>query len=160
MTVVFDASILIDLFNPNLKNDRRIKLDYLIETLQEKSIKILIPAPAFTELMVKAGSARNEYYARISKEKIFRIEPFDTKAAMNCALLLESAWSIRDGNQISKTKFKFDWQIISIAVSCNAQAIYSDDDDIFRYGERVKIPVYKTNSLPLPPQGSLPFEIR
>lgn len=158
MIVVFDANILIDLFNPQLKNERRIKLDYLMETLQKESAKILIPTPSITELLVKAGNARIEYQKILSSNKTFRIEPFDTKAAIECALLLEEALPTRERKQISKTKFKFDWQIISIAVSHNAQAIYSDDEDIFNYAKRVKIPVYKTDNLPLPQQSRLPFE--
>ncbi len=34
--VVFDASILIDLFNKKLQGDRRAKLDSLVETLQKE----------------------------------------------------------------------------------------------------------------------------
>ena len=58
MAVAFDASVLIDLFNPRLKGDRRAKLDHLVAELQKKRTKILIPTPALTELMVRAGKAR------------------------------------------------------------------------------------------------------
>ena len=48
--VVFDASVLIDLFNPRLKGDRRAKLDYLVETLQKKRATILIPTSMIDSL--------------------------------------------------------------------------------------------------------------
>ena len=34
MAVVFDACVLIDLFNPHLKGDRKAKLDCLVKTLE------------------------------------------------------------------------------------------------------------------------------
>ncbi len=38
MIVVFDSSVLIDLFNPNLKGDLRGKLDDLLASLQKSRI--------------------------------------------------------------------------------------------------------------------------
>ena len=161
MAVVFDASVLIDLFNPRLQGDRKTKLDYLVKSLQKERTKILIPTPALTELMIKAGKARDEYQRILSSRSVFKIEPFDTRAAMECALLLAEALAAKEQRIIGKVKFKFDWQIIAIAASRNAQAIYSDDDDIVRYAKRVDIPVYKTDNLPLPDsarQHELPFD--
>jgi predicted nucleic acid-binding protein len=150
MAVVFDASVLIDLFNPRLKSDRKAKLDCLVETLQKQRSKILIPTPALTELMIRAGKARDEYQRILSSRSVFKIENFDSLAAMECALLLDEALAAKEKRNIGKVKFKFDWQIVAIAASRNAQAIYSDDEDISRYAKRVNIPVYKTDDLPLP----------
>ena len=161
MAVVFDASILIDLFNPRLKGDRKVKLEFLVETLQKDRSKILIPTPALTEFMVKADKARDEYLRSLSVKTAFKLEPFGERAAMECALLLAQALPMRERRQVSKVKFKFDWQIVAVAASCNAKAIYSDDDDIARYAERVNIPAYKTDDLPLPisaRQEQIPFE--
>lgn len=161
MAVVFDASVLIDLFNPRLKGDRKAKLEYLVETLHKNRSKILIPTPALTEFMIKADKARDDYLRGLYAKAAFKLEPFGERAAMECALLLADALPARERRQVSKVKFKFDWQIVAIASSCNAKAIYSEDDDIARYAERVKIPVYKADNLPLPPsvrQEQLPFE--
>jgi len=158
--VVFDASILIDLFNPRLGGDRRPKLDNLVETLEKKRTKILVPTPALTELMVYAGKARDSYHRYLSESSVFQISPFDSRAAMECALLLAEALSAKERRKVTKTKFKFDWQIIAIAASRNASMIYSDDLDIARYGERVQLRVIKTEDLPLPDsakQGTLPL---
>lgn len=160
MAVAFDASILIDLFNPRLSGDRRIKLDHLIEELQKKRTKILIPTPALTELMVRAGKARGEIHQRLSGKSAFQITPFDSRAAMECALLLEEALDASGKRQIPKSKIKFDWQIVAIAASHDATVIYSDDGDIARYGKRASLSVIKTDDLPLPTsalQGSLEF---
>ncbi len=150
MAVAFDASILIDLFNPHLKGDRRAKLDHLVAELQKKRTKILIPTPALTELMVRAGKAREAIHQKLSGKSPFQITPFDSRAAMECALLLEDALNAGEKKQLTKTKFKFDWQIVAIAASHDATVIYSDDADISRYGKRANLHVIKTDDLPLP----------
>ncbi len=163
MAVVFDATILIDLFNPHLKGDLRAKLDHLVAELQKKRAKILIPTPALTELMVRAGKAREEIYQKLSGKSPFQITPFDSRAAMECALLLEDAFSAGEKRQLTKTKFKFDWQIVAIAASHDATIIYSDDPDIARYGKRANLSVIKTEDLLLPAssaQGSLVLQPR
>ena len=154
MAVAFDATILIDLFNPHLKGDRRAKLDNLVVELQKKRTKILIPTPALTELMVCAGKAREGIHQKLSGKSPFQITPFDSRAAMECALLLEDALNAGEKRQLTKTKFKFDWQIVAIAASHAATVIYSDDGDIARYGKRAHLGVIKTDDLPLPASAS------
>lgn len=150
--VVFDASVLIDLFNQRLKGDRRAQLDHLVETLQKKRTTILIPTPALSEFMARAGSARDEYFRKLNSSSNFRITPFGAKAAMECALMIDEALTSGDKKAKAKTwaKAKFDWQIVAIAKSENATAIYSEDGDIVRIGKRANIAVIKTNDLPLP----------
>jgi|CXWL01.1.fsa_nt_gi predicted nucleic acid-binding protein len=158
MAVAFDASVLIDLFNPRLKGDRRAKLDHLVMELQKQRTKILIPTPALTELMVRAGKAREEIHEKLSVKSAFQITSFDSRAAMECALLLEEALDSKAKQQVSKSKIKFDWQIVAIAAAHNVTIIYSDDSDIARYGRRANIEVIKTDELPLPAsarQGNL-----
>jgi hypothetical protein len=161
MAVVFDASILIDLFNPRLVGERKSKLDCLAKTLLREKTKILVPTPALTELMIKADKARDDYLRKLSSTATFKIEPFGERAAMECAMLLAEAFPAKQRRQISRGKLKFDWQIIAIAASCKAKAIYSDDEDIARYAKRVKIPAYRTDDLPLPEedrQAQIPFD--
>lgn len=148
MPVVFDANILIDLFNPRIKGDRRAKLDGLVE--QHAKGKILIPTPSLTEYLVKAGKARDELMAKLSTSRAFSIEPFDQRAATECALLLAEHWDSASRKQVSRTKFKFDWQIVSIALSRNATRIYSDDDDLRRIGQRLSLTVTGIDELPIP----------
>ena len=163
--VVFDASVLIDLFNPRLKGDRRAKLDYLVETLQKKRATILIPTPALSEFMARAGSARDEYFRKLNSSSNFRITPFGAKAAMEYALMINEALTGGDKKAKVKTwaKAKFDWQIVAIAKSENATAIYSEDGDIARLGKRVSIAVFSTDALPLPAsarQGHLDLDVK
>lgn len=150
MAVAFDATVLIDLLNSRLKGERRAKLDHLVAELQKKRTKILIPTPALTELMVRAGKAREEYHQKLSVKSAFQITSFDSRAAMECALLLEEALDSKGKQQLFKSKVKFDWQIVAIAAAHNATTIYSDDGDIARYGKRANLDVIKTDDLPLP----------
>ena len=150
--VVFDATILIDLFNRCLKGDRRVRLDHLVGTLQKQRSTILIPTPTLSEFMARAGSARDEYFHKLTSSGVFRIAPFGAKAAMECALMINEALTAGDKKANAKTwaKAKFDWQIVAIAKSENAAAIYSDDGDIVRLGKRVSIAVIKIDELLLP----------
>ncbi|MES2885013.1 MAG: PIN domain-containing protein [Pseudomonadota bacterium] len=148
MPVVFDANILIDLFNPRIKGDKRAKLDGLVA--QHSKTKILIPTPSLTEYLTRAGKARDEVMAKLGASRHFVIEPFDQRAATECALLLDEHWDGKARGNISRTKFKFDWQIMAIALSRNATVIYSDDGDLHRIGKGLAIKVISVEQLPIP----------
>jgi predicted nucleic acid-binding protein len=161
VAVVFDASVLIDLFNKKLTGDRRVRLDHLVASLRKQQTPVLIPTPALAEFLVKADKAREAYLQKITSSTAFSLAPFDQRAAIECALMLEEAWSRAQQRKVHHTKFKFDWQIVSIAASRNATAIYSDDLDISNAANRVRIPVYRTDSLPIPAsalQRDIPFD--
>jgi rRNA-processing protein FCF1 len=137
-------------------------LDYLLETLTKSKIKIIIPTPVLAEFMARANKAKEPYFQKINTSNQFRISPFGTKAAMECALMIEAAKSSTDkkGGSLTWAKAKFDWQIVSVAKADNATAIYSDDGDISRLGAKFDIDVIKTSDLPIPQsalQGRLEF---
>lgn len=150
--VVFDASILIDLFNPRLHSDRRAKLDHLVAELQRNKTKVLVPTPALAEYLAKAGKARDRVHAELTSKGPFKVGSFDSRAALECALMLDEALSGGDKRAQAKTwaKAKFDWQIIAIAKVANAHTLYSEDSDLARIGARHGIKVIKTDALPLP----------
>lgn len=150
--VVFDATVLIDLFHPRTHPDHKAKLEHLIAELQRKRTKILIPTPAFAEFLARAGKARDEYHRRLSASSAFKLGSFDSRAAMECALMLDVALSSGDKRTNGKTwaKAKFDWQIVAISKVGNAKIIYSDDGDIARIGARLGLSVIKTDDLPFP----------
>lgn len=145
--VVFDATILIDLFHPRTQSDRKAKLQHLLTEFQRKRTKILIPTPAFSEFLAGAGKARDEYHRQVSVSSAFKLGTFDSRAAM-----LDAARSDADKRANGKTwaKAKFDWQIVAIAKVGNAKIIYSDDGDIARIAMRHGLDTIKTDDLPLP----------
>lgn len=150
MSVAFDATVLVDFFNQKLTGDRRARLDELVATLEKFRTRIVIPTPALTEVLIRAGKAREEIYNALARKSAFEIAPFDVKAAMECSLLLEEAWSGAEKRAITKTKFKFDWQIVAIAATRQVTTIYSDDDDVGKAAVRTGIRVVRIDDLALP----------
>lgn len=56
----------------------------------------------------------------------------------------------RGGSVAPWTKVKFDRQIVSIAKANGATRIYSDDEDVIKFGTRAGLEVISTWNLPLP----------
>lgn len=158
MSVAFDATVLVDFFNKRITGDRRARLDDLVATFEKSRTKIVIPTPALTEVLIRAGKAREEILGVLMRKSAFEIAPFDVKAALECSLLLEEAWSNTEKRGVTKTKFKYDWQIVAIAASRRVATIYSDDRDVASAAEKAQIPVVRIDDLALPAsarQGNL-----
>jgi predicted nucleic acid-binding protein len=148
--VVFDSTFLIDLFNSKLAGDKRAALDHLVKSLSNSRVRILIPSPCLTELLVRAGKARDEYVQLLSNTSSFEVISFDRRAAAECAILLEEVWDKKLQRDITRTKFKYDWMIVACAASRNATKIYSDDGDIARCAAKVRIQTVTQKELPIP----------
>ena len=72
--VVFDASILLFVFEENVKASvprAKERVEYLIDTLSKTGEKIIIPTPALSECLVHAGPAGPEYLNIIGKQSCF-----------------------------------------------------------------------------------------
>ena len=177
--VVFDSSILLLVLDPNTKppkdnatgqplNKATERIEYLIKTLTDKKGKIVIPTPVLSEVLVHAGDAMQPYLNILNDRAAFRIVPFDQKAAIEAALAMSDAIK-RGGHRVdaanpdaTKTKIKFDRQIIAIAKAEGAHAVYSDDADVHSYAKHSGLDAYRTIDLDLPPedpQQSLGFDI-
>ena len=78
---VFDSTYLIDLFNPRLQGDKRVALDFLVAELSKTRVRIQIPSPCLTELLVRAGSARDKYVEQLGSSSAFEIISYDRRAA-------------------------------------------------------------------------------
>lgn len=128
--VIFDASVLIDLFNPRLAGPRKQRLDILIEKLGKE--KIVVPAPAYIEFLTRADKARQDYHSQIEASNQFRVEPLSKKASVECAILLEAVFTAKQKREVTRTKLKFDWMIVAVAKTLNPSCVYSGDDDIIR----------------------------
>ena len=88
--VVFDNSVLLlaihpDAFPPSdpdteqpLEHAKQ-RVDFLIRQLQKSRTKVVIPAPALSELLVHAGTAVNDYVQKLQQAP-FSVAPFDTRA--------------------------------------------------------------------------------
>ena len=173
--IVFDSSVLLLVLDPQAKAPRDPKtgetveaaaerIDYLIDTLTSQNEKVVIPTPVLSEVLVHADKALQPYLDVLNSQAVFRIVPFDQKAAIEAALATSDAIK-RGGYRVdaanpdaSRTKIKFDRQIVAIAKAEGAHTVYSDDQDVRSYATLSGLRAYQTSDLELPPedpQGSL-----
>lgn len=132
------------------------RIELLIDTLSEDRETLIIPTPVLSEFLILAGKDGPKYLTLIGKNSIFKIEDFDTRAAVELAAIeldIRSKGSKRADQEGTWAKIKFDRQIVTIAKVNGATKIYSDDEDVERFARRCGIPVVKTWELPLP-QGT------
>ena len=167
MAVVFDATFLMPMLRPEVGfpvdsatkkpvEKAKERLDYLLDGLEKSATKILVPTPALSEILVRAGvRASQEIVETLDKSRVFRIEAFDTLAAIEVAAMTRAALDGGDkkaGIDAPWAKLKYDRQIVAIAKLKGATAIYSDDEDVAKLGHLAGIPVIRFADLDLPPE--------
>src|SRR5258708_16379442 len=159
--VAFDASVLIKLLGQKTTAEDKKKLDYLVHTLTESRVQVLIPTPALAEYLARGGKAACEVLEEIRKRSIFRIAPFDQRSAVECAVAIDrdlTAGDKRAGLGGTWAKVKFDRQIVAIAKANGVRQIYSEDGDVKKLAKHEGIVVLGTADIDLPPsenQGNL-----
>ena len=173
--VVFDATILIALLHPDVAVPRhpetnepipafRERIEHLVNSLEKTEEKIIVPTPALSEILVRAGAAAPEYLRRINLASVFRPASFDELCAVEVAEITKEALDSgdkRSGHDGTWAKIKYDRQIVAIAKVNNASILYSDDREIYKLGPKVGLTVIRIADLPLPPkeaQSSFTFE--
>src|SRR5260370_10938138 len=118
-----DASIALAIWFPDIPcsvDKAKERVAYLIQNLAAKNERVLIPAPALSEILVRAGKAGPEFVNQLGRSARFEIASFDALAAIEVALAIAHAkkrWVKRvKGSTDSWNKTKFDHQIVAI---CN-----------------------------------------
>lgn len=172
--VVIDATLLLLLLRPDagVPTDRttnapvsnfKARLDYWVEQMQEAGEKIVIPTPALSEVLVRAGPAGPQIIEEISSQSVFRIAAFDVMEAVEVAEMTRAAIGAGDkrgGVVATMAKIKYDRQIVATARVAGAHTIYTDDEGIRTFAERINISVIGLAELPerpLPPQTEMDF---
>ncbi|MHB8528566.1 MAG: hypothetical protein ACYC8V_03530 [Caulobacteraceae bacterium] len=162
--VVFDATMLSMLLRPGTRapldpatglpvEHAEIRVADLVARLQKSRTVIVIPTPALSELLVKAGSGGPGLLQALQKSSAFRIEGFDIRAAVELAQMtndIATAADKRAGIEAPWTKIKFDRQIVAIARVNRASAIYTDDDKLIAFAALNDIPCVRVADLPVP----------
>lgn len=170
MTVLFDTSTLLLALQPDARppldpatnlplEHAKQRVEYLIKTLSKNKTKVVIPAPVLAEVLVHAGDAANDY-VQILQTSPFRVAPFDTRAAIECADAIARFGLKAKGKENTRAKIKFDRQIVAIARVEQVAAIYSDDAHIETIGKQAGLKVIRTFELERDPadrQGLLPL---
>jgi len=167
--VVFDNTVFCLTLHPDAKPPSGVarakdRIEYLLETLRDNGETVIIPTPVLAEFLVFAGADAPDYLIKIRESSLFRIEPFDERAAIELAdmELAERSKGNKRGSatQSEWQKVKFDRQIIAIAKANSASVVYSDDPGVVAHGKDCGVSVLGLADLPLPPskQELLAFE--
>jgi len=128
--------------------EQRVK--YLIKKLSKAKAKVIIPAPVLSEILVHAGDATDDY-VQILQQSPFRIAPFDTRAAIECADAIAKFGLKGKDKDHTRAKVKFDRQIVAIAKVEQVETIYSDDAHIDTIAKQVDLKVVRSFELELDP---------
>ena len=133
----------------------RDRLEHLIAELDRQKDTLIVPTPALAEVLVLAGDAGPAFLDRISRSSRIRVADFDSRAAVEVAAMTRDA--LRDGDKLGGSdapwqKVKIDRQIIAIAKVNGSETIYSDDQNLAKFAERVGLRMVGLAALPLPPE--------
>lgn len=165
--IVFDASVLLLLLDPDTSppNDPatgqpvsqcKARIAHFIAQLTRSREKIIIPTPALSEALVRAGEAAPQYLDIMRNSRFFQVSPFGTTAAVEAAelmrLRIDKLGSLKGDGSDSRAKIKFDLQIIAIARVTRATIIYTDDSGLSKLAAPLGITAKGVFSLPLPPE--------
>jgi predicted nucleic acid-binding protein len=157
---VIDATILMLFLRPNVPVpaaiDRPVdRVNFLIESLEKAKATLIIPTPVLAEVLVRASATEaQQLVEKINKYAVFRIVPFDTRAAIEVAAMtrahLDGGGKKKDA-AATFAKLKYDRQIVATAIVAQETVIYSDDRSLRTVAKRAKIEVIGLVDLPLPP---------
>jgi hypothetical protein len=174
--VIFDASFLLLLIEPDAKGPEdpttgklvdkcKERIEYLVARLATERESVVVPAPALSEFLIKAGRAASEYLGELQSTHTIRVESFGERAAVECALLIDGALKARKPRTKAETwaKLKFDRQILAVAKVLDARSLYTTDGDLAKLAIRNGVKAYGVHELPLrpvPPQVEMDLEDR
>lgn len=141
------------------------RVEHLVSQLEETGVKIMIPTPVLSEVLVRAGAAASlALMEEFNRQSVFRIEPFDTRAAIELAAMSRAALDRprrqREATDVTYAKLKFDRQIVAMAKVAQVTTIYTDDENLRTVAEHEGLTVVGLGQLSLPPeriQQELPF---
>ncbi|MGF1651307.1 MAG: type II toxin-antitoxin system VapC family toxin [Hyphomicrobiaceae bacterium] len=167
--IVFDASVLLLLLNPETPppNDAatgqpvtrcKDRIEYFIAQLTQQREKIIIPTPALSESLIKAGDAAPQYLDIMRNSRFFQVSPFGPTAAVEAAELMRKRiarlGTLKGDALDSRAKVKFDLQIVAIARVTRATKIFTDDEGLQKLAKSYFIAADGIASLPLPPEDA------
>lgn len=162
MKVLFDSSALLLTLYPKASppldpstnaplGHAKQRVDYLIRKLSKERASVIVPTPVLSEVLVYANAAAPEYIQKLQQSP-FKVVPFDSRAALECAEAIRKFGAKGKGPSNPRAKVKFDRQIVAIAKVEGVECIYSDDGDIFTYANAAKIKVIRSFEMELDPE--------
>ncbi len=127
--ILIDNNVLVQLLTDRMASDK------LVRYLQQNK-SLVIPTPVVSEFLAYDFPTRVPFFMQM-KSSCAQIAPFNEKAAIICAEFA-SRLDAEKANK-PKQKVKIDLQIVSIAVSMNIKSILTEDNDIKKIVETLKL---------------------
>jgi len=139
--VVIDATFLLLMLRPGTPvpsgpggvpvDSPKERIDHLVDALTKARTKIIVPTPALSEVLVRAGAvASQQIVDHLQRYAVFQIESFDARAAIEVAAMSRGAMARgkkKENPDATWAKLKYDRQIVAIAKVAGATTIYSDE---------------------------------
>jgi predicted nucleic acid-binding protein len=129
------------------------RMELLVQTLHKSKQTIIIPSPVLAEVLTVSGKAGLKYVAILQKAAVFRLESFDTRAAIELAEMSRVILASGDkkaGIEAPWQKIKTDRQIVAIARVAGAKTLYTNDGSLKSTAESVGLKVIGVEELPVP----------
>ena len=124
-----------------------VKARYLLELLDKRQTRIVIPAVVVAELL--EGTKSSEHIGFVTRlNQLFDVRPFDYMAALDYSRLVGKL----DGN---RDKAKVDKMLVATALASKCEAIYSEDPHVVA----IATPIIEVRPLPTPPAQQLALPI-
>ena len=173
MTAGFDNTMLSLLLNPNcnLPTDAsgsvvpmaKERAAGAVTLLNKSRRRVIFPAPAIAELLTAIGPEARQYLEMVTSSRRVSVAPFDSKGAVELAILNRDIFSKHDKSSGAEPwqKVKFDRQIIAICRVEGVTELYTDDHNLGRRAVLCGIAAIRTADLPIPSadaQAVLPFD--
>jgi predicted nucleic acid-binding protein len=108
----------------------RARLDHLLATVAKARGRIVLPTPVIAEFLVRTDDATADWLVALEKKAAIVVQPFDRKAALECALIDRTAIAKGDkrgGRTDTYQRIKVDRQIVAIARAVSAHTLVTDD---------------------------------
>jgi len=162
VNVAFDANFLLLVLKPDRPYESapgqpiplcKERIEHLIASLSQEKARILIPAPAFSEVLVHDDKKVNEWIEALQSLTRFEVGDFDRRAAIELAIQtrkLMSAGDKRGGGTESWQKIRLDRQIAAIAKVNQCERLYSNDKGLVSFANAIGITTTRVEDLPIP----------
>jgi predicted nucleic acid-binding protein len=137
------------------------RIEYLVARLAIEKTPVVVPAPALSEFLVRAGRAASDYLTELQNNRAIRVESFGQRAAVECAFLIDGAKRHGKKSAVETwAKLKFDRQILAIAKVGGATTIYTNDQRLAKLALQNGMNAIAVHELPLPPvDPQMPLEL-
>jgi hypothetical protein len=132
------------------------RVDFWVQSLHKAKQKIIIPTPALSEVLVRAGLGGLRYVDILQKAAVFDLRDFDKLAAVELALLTQQAIKAGDKKAGSKEpwqKIKLDRQIVAICKVARVSTLYATDPSLASFAKMAGMNVVGVHELPLPAES-------